>query len=262
VLAGHDNVTIIRTDRLLLPGPCKDLVAAAATQELTCLLDNDVMVTAGWITALIDAIEECAADAVTPLILENSIDNVHADLNFGDFNFRETAEGISLEFVPVAATAEELSGLEGPTPVQVAETHCLLFRTEVLKRLRPFQEPLNTREFIDTSLVLHKAGARLVLQPHSKVIFLPPPPVESDEMPFYLEKWDLDQAAWSHQRIKDKWGLARIPESFNFVTRRVRNRSRLSWLKYTLTTRIPGRVARIARGITGPLARRQDDETA
>jgi GT2 family glycosyltransferase len=229
VLAGHENVRIIRTDEVLMPSPCKQLIAEVCTQELICLTENDVIVTEGWLPPLIEALQERSADVVAPLVLEDSIDTAHGDMNVGRLSFRESDEGISLEIVPDVENSQELGQLEGISEVEVAENHCLLFRTEVVCRLKPFEEPLSTREFIDSSLILKQAGARVVFQPASRVIFMSPPPVEPDEMRFYMDKWNLDRAAWSHERIKEKWGVVSIPESFHFVRDRLQRRSRWRW---------------------------------
>jgi GT2 family glycosyltransferase len=247
ILAGHENVQVIRTDRQLHPGPCKELIASASKQELTCLLENDVIVLDDWLPPLIAALEERSASVVTPLVLEDSPTKVHADMNFGNFDFRETKDGVELEIIPVAETAKELAGMKGLSEVDVAETHCLLFRTEILHRLRPFEEPLNTREFIDTSLTLHKAGFPIVFQPASRVVFKTPPPVELEERPFFLEKWNYTQAQWSHQRVREKWDLARIPESLPFLSERMNRITRWGWFWYTLTTRVPRRATRVLR---------------
>lgn len=245
-LSGHENVRVIHSEEPLLPNQAKELIAEASSTELTCLLENDVFVTDGWLSKLVDAMRIRSADVVMPMIYENSFGDTHGDKNLGYFNFRETAEGTRLEFLPID-TVER--GKEELPLIDVAEVHCLLFRTEVLQRLRPFREPLTTREFVDTSLTLHRAGARLVFQPASEVVFMSPPPVERDEMRFFLAKWDLERAAWTHERIGRKWNLVGFPNSMSFVRERRHRISQrqLSW--YRLRRRIVRRAKRTLRGL-------------
>ena len=247
LIAGRENVRIIRTDRFLLPGPCKELIAQVCDNELTCLLENDVLVTEGWLPPMIAALQEHAADVVTPLVLEGSPHKVHADENFGDFEFKQTERGTELNIIPMARSEREMERITSVRQIEVAETHCLLFRTEALKRAEPFHEAVNTREFLDTFLALRKAGLVTVFQPASRVIFMTPPPVEPDELPFFTEKWNHETAVHSHERIREKWNLASIPSSLEFIGERWHRLSRLRWFWYTLTTRVPRRASRELR---------------
>ena len=247
LLAGRENVRIIRTEKKLLPGPCKELIADVCDTELICLIENDVIVTEGWLTSMIDAIQEYPADVVSPMVLEGSPHKIHADKNFGHFKFVQTERGTELSIVPIAHTARELSQITSVTPIECGETHCLLFRTEALKRTKPFREPLNTREFIDTFLTLREAGVTFVFQPASRVIFVPPPPVEPDEMPFFAAKWDKQLAADSHRLILEKWNLAAFPPSIGFVTEHWYRASRVRWFFFSINTRVRRRLARELR---------------
>jgi GT2 family glycosyltransferase len=248
VLAGRPNVRIIRTESILMPGPCKELIANLTTTDLTCFLENDVFVTRNWLAHLLAAMVEHPAEVVVPMVMEGSPHKIHADMNMGHFDFQKNDEGTALDIVPIEITHQFLDS-GSLAELDVAETHCMLFRTEVLHRLKPFAEALNTREFIDTCLTLHRAGIPIILQPASRVIFTTPPPVESDELAFFQEKWNYELAAQSHQRIRDKWNLVSIPESLAFIRERQHRINRRRWLMYTITTRVPRRASRMLRSL-------------
>jgi GT2 family glycosyltransferase len=247
LLGGRENVRIIRTEELLLPGPCKELVIDVAGGELTCLVENDVIVTEGWLGGLIDAIEAYPADVVTPMILEDSEHKMHADANFGFFEFHEGAKGTELTIRPLARTARELSRYKGVTAITVGETHCLLGRTEALRRVKAFSEPLNTREFLDTFLQMRKGGLTIAYQPSSRVVFHAPPPILPDELAFFTAKWDYDHGVWSHQRVLEKWDLVEIPGSLGFIKERWQRVNRLKWFLFTLRVRAPRKALRELR---------------
>ena len=96
----------------------------------------------------------------------------------------------------------------------------MLFRTDVIRRVRPFDDFITARDFVDISLTLRDAGVRMVFEPKSDVTVNIPPPVQRDEMPFYAHRWNYDRAIASHERIMEKWNLTYLPSSMAFVRER------------------------------------------
>src|SRR6266581_9711816 len=85
LLHGRENVTVIRRDEYLLPNPCRNLVVQESQDELVCLIENDNLVSHGWLTRFVSAIEQHDAGVVIPLIMEGRPGNakVHFDSNLG-----------------------------------------------------------------------------------------------------------------------------------------------------------------------------------
>ena len=251
----HSNVRVIHRDEWLLPHQSKQLVAEASTTELTCLMENDLLVTAGWLTSLVDAMRKMSADVVVPRLFENSIDAGHGEQNLGHFVFTDTEAGKVLSILPLGP--EAVSGADSGAlhEVEVAEPHCYLFKTEVLKRTMPFQELINTRDFIDVFLTLKAAGVKCVYQPASRLTFMSPPPVHRDERPYYSFRWDMERAVWSHARIKEKWDLAQISDSVEFVRERRSRTSQWAWFWFRFKQRLPRRIARVRRALLSPLSK-------
>lgn len=105
--------------------------------------------------------------------------------------------------------------------IELIETHCILFRNEVLRRIGQFDEAVEqSRQEIDLDLGLHHAGVRCVFEPKARVTFSPPPPIYPEERDYYLFKWDVERARRSHARIKEKWNLVGVPTSIPFVEAR------------------------------------------
>jgi hypothetical protein len=223
VLEGRDNVTIITADHYLLPNQSKNLVVSHASGEWLCLIENDVLVQDGWLSSLIAACREHPADVAVPLIMEGPLGSgkVHFDDLLGQVREVDGAHGRQLEIVPRTGNKEQDRGTDRRT-VQFMEQHCLLFRRSVFERIGPYDEHLNTRDEIDLSLALYKAGVAVVYEPKCEVHYLPPYPPREDEADYFFMKWDLEQAMKSRDRIREKWNLVTVPGDMAFVQDRNR----------------------------------------
>lgn len=227
VLEGRDNVTIIQTDHYLLPNQSKNLVVEEAKGKWLCMIENDVLVQDGWLSTLIAACEEHPADVAVPLIMEGPLGagKVHFDDLLGEVREVQSPDGVRLEIAPRTRKKEQDRGTRRRT-VQFMEQHCLLFRRSVFDRIGPYDGELNTRDEIDLSLSLYKAGVPVVYEPACEVHYLPPYPPRDDETDYFFMKWDLDRAQKSRDRIREKWNLVEVPGDMAFV----RDRNRIGTL--------------------------------
>jgi hypothetical protein len=214
VLAGRSDVEIVSTDRPLLPAASKNLVVERADSDYLCLVENDVLFTEGWLESLLAACEEFPADVAAPVILEGRGDREHFDKLLGSIVESDAEPGrLRIRRLPAPrnATFER-------TKVDLVEQHCLLFRTGVFEQIGRFDEELNTRDEIDLSVALWRAGLTIVLEPEAVIRYVPPNArVADDEVPFYSQRWDLARAIRSRERIRDRWNLEETPGDLGFV---------------------------------------------
>jgi hypothetical protein len=227
LLQGRENVTVIRRDEYLLPNQCRNLVLEKSQDELVCLIENDNLVSHGWLRRFVSAIEQPDAGAVIPLIMEGRPGNarVHFDSNLGSVREVQTPDGPKWDVVPRPGKKEADVGAHSRFE-QFMETHCLFFRRRALDQIGPFDEELNTSEEIDVSLALYKAGVPAVFAPECVVHYIQPPqPVSPDDRGYFLKKWDIEQAHRSHQHLEHKWNLVRMPQLLGFVEERNRRGS-------------------------------------
>ncbi len=251
-ITGRDNVEFIEGGGPIHSNACKVLVAEASTSEYTCMLENDLLVSEGWLESLIAAMEDCNADVAVPRILEGWDAHYHDDSNIGQLDFRQGESGMELHIASLGES-RELDAIREPQPITMSEAHCFLFRTSVLKRVQPFDPALTAREEVDICLALHKAGVPMVLQPSSRLVFIPPPPVHPDEQPYFLHKWDYQGVIGSHQYIHDKWGMVRFPTGYDIQKTRVHRLTRLGWFRYRALhrwRRAPFKALKTARQLT------------
>jgi GT2 family glycosyltransferase len=212
VLDRHDNWRMLRSDHYLLPAAAKNLILREVRSDYVCLLENDTLFTDGWLEALVDACETFPADVAAPAIREGHGEEEHFDAHLG--TLVQTEDGL-WDIKPLKRARNAVPERER---VQFVEQHCLLFRRSVFDRIGRYDEELNTRDEVDLSLALHHAGATVVLEPRSIVNYVPPSSApEEDELPYYRMRWDLDRAAASRERIKQRWSLVDTPGDLGFV---------------------------------------------
>lgn len=221
VLEGRDNVKVLRTGRYMLTNEAHNLIMREATGQFLCLIENDILVEDDWLSPLLSACEEYSAEVAVPIILERQeeFEKIHFDDRLGHISSIPGADGPKVE-IHLRSTSKEYDLDTSRRTIGMLETHCMLCRIDVFQRTGPFDESLNTRAEVDFSLALHHAGARIVFEPKSRVIYSPPPPVFPEERDYYLFKWDLQRAAENHRHLVDKWNLAELPPSTDFVRMR------------------------------------------
>ena len=214
VLDGHDDWSMISVDRPLLPAESKNLILREARTDYVCLLENDNLFNDGWLEALLDACERGPADVAAPLIREGRGADGHFDRHLGSVVPSTERPGL-WEVTPLTRPREATAHTER---VEFVEQHCLLFRRSVFDRIGAYDEELNTRDEVDLSMALRAADARVVLEPRAVVNYVPPTsPPEADELPFYRNRWDLDRAIISRERIRERWSLVDTPGDLEFV---------------------------------------------
>jgi hypothetical protein len=240
VLQGRDNVKIIHRDHYLLPNQSKNLVIQETQDEYLCLIENDNLVQDRWLSQLIVACEEYPADVAVPLIIQGPLGGgkVHFDDLLGQVRTVQTTDGVKWEIQPRTDCKEKDRGRSERRVVQFMEQHCLLFRRSVFDRIGPYDEELNTRDEIDLSLALYKAGVRVVFEPKCEIHYIPPYPPRPDETDYFFMKWDLKRAVKSRDRIQKKWNLVHVSGDMEFI--KDRNRiGQLHRVKEELRTLVP-----------------------
>jgi hypothetical protein len=204
IVANTPHTEILHFDRYLLPNESRNRVIEASREEYVCLIDNDVLVEQGWLSALIDALEGESAGVARPYVIEGL--RPHFDPTLGPLEF---TAGVPNRRVRITRPTrrKEFEPEGGRRLVEWMEMHCLFFRRSALDQIGLLDPELNTREHVDLALSLRAAGIKTVFDPASHVRFVPPPPVQPEERPFFSFRWDLNRAVVSHTRIKNRWNL-------------------------------------------------------
>lgn len=211
---GNHPVEIISTDRPILPATSKNLILDRVETEYVALVENDVLYTPGWLESLLEACEREPADVAAPLIYDGREYKSHFDKHLGEV-LPSTSEPGKREVVPLSKQRNSATHRER---VQFVEQHCLLFRTDTFERIGRYDEELNTRDEVDLSMALYDAGCTVVLEPASRIHYVPPTwRPDPEEIPFYANRWDIKRAISSREIIRDRWNLVETPGDLGFV---------------------------------------------
>ena len=221
LIEGRDNIRVLRTDHVLLPNEAKNLVIRETKTEYLCLIENDNLVEPGWLDKFLKACEEMPADVAVPLLMENrpGSTKVHFDTALGSIEVVQTDEGEKLHVKPRKHTGELAK--KGRQYQEFMEVHCLFFRTSVFEKIGGFDEEVNMSEEVDLSIALQQAGVPCVFEPACVIHYiLPEYPLPESDLPFYMNKWDLDRARKSIETIQNRWKLTRPPQILGFTAER------------------------------------------
>lgn len=195
----------------LTPNEARNLALRQVTTRYTAFVDNDALVTPGWLEPLVEVAEREGAWLVGPLYLIDELERGHVHMSGGWLGFRE--ENGQRRFHeahrdPDAQLAAVRGRLEA-SPTELVEFHCMLARTELFARIGELDEGLLTHaEHVDLCLRVQQAGLPIWFEPRSTVTYLPPKSLERNELDFYLLRWNEAWNQASIDRFCDKWQLA------------------------------------------------------
>jgi GT2 family glycosyltransferase len=205
---------LIRVNRYLSPNKSRNIGLSQVTTKYVAFLDNDVIVSPGWLERLIDCAEETNATVVGPLMCQDQ--PVHEIIHFaggeshiwtdnnGESPRRRLREKMYKQGKQVAEVRDELQRQE----TELAEFHCVLVRRGIFDRLGPLDEGmLNTKEHLDFCMTVREAGETVYFEPASLVTYVPGPPLELTDLPFYMLRWSDAWQLNSLHRLRDKWNL-------------------------------------------------------
>lgn len=201
---------LVRTERYLSPNQARNIGLREATTEYVVFVDNDLLVTDGWLGSMLSCAEETGAWVVGPLYLEGDPADEIVHMAGGDLAFAGEPGRRSF------TTTHRYQGTAIPslaTPlvresVGFVEFHCMLVRRDVFDRLGPLDEELlNTREHLDLCIQVRDAGGDVVFEPSSVVTYRTPPPIDLVDVPYFWLRWSEEWTQRSLGHFVAKYGI-------------------------------------------------------
>lgn len=205
---GFDLVT---TTEYISPNRARNLGMERVSTPYVAFVDNDLIVTEGWLDRLLVCAKETGAPVVGPLYFEGDPGKRVVHMAGGDYELNGDHGKRSFSTVH-RFQGERLETVDDKIvrePVDFVEFHCMLVESDVLRNLGGLDEKLlSTREHLDLCLLVAEAGHQVYLEPDSRVTYLTPPPVDLGDVPFFLRRWS---EAWNRASLEHfctKHGIA------------------------------------------------------
>ncbi|MGH9022871.1 MAG: glycosyltransferase family 2 protein [Acidimicrobiia bacterium] len=201
---------LVRSERYLSPNQSRNLGLSHVKTKYVAFVDNDLFVTPGWLSALVECAEETGAWAVGPLYFQGDPADriIHmaqgwiemtGEAPHRTFSTNQSFQGVCVDDVPEPLKRE---------PCHYAEFHCMLLRTDVFEKVGLLDEELmNTREHIDICMRIRDAGGEVWFEPASRVTYSTPPPFALTDVPFYWLRWSEEWGRRSMSRFCEKYGI-------------------------------------------------------
>ena len=203
---------LLRTNYYLSPNQARNLGLAEVNTKYLAFVDNDVVVTPGWLTQLMRCAEETDAAVVGPLMCQERPLHEIVHCAGGDSHIwvdkngrRRFREKMCLQGKRVNEVRDRLRRQE----TELAEFHCVLVRRSIFDKSGFLDEAiLNTKEHLDFCMLVRQTGEKVYFEPDCIVTYVPGPPLEFSDLHYYMLRWsDAWQLASLH-RLRDKWNLA------------------------------------------------------
>lgn len=214
-----DSLGFVRSSRYLTPNQSRNLGASKSDTQYTVFIENDVFVSAGWLTALVNCAKEADADIVTPLVCIGEPISEKIHLAGGEMyielqtnpktnrQVRRLRTKHHFPNQPLSKVREKLSRTE----CSLVDLHCVLVRTAALREIGGFDENLlSTREHADFCLSVAKAGGALYCEPSAVVTYVPgvfPNNVSWSDLPYFMLRWSDEWERVSLDYFREKWDL-------------------------------------------------------
>lgn len=209
--AARYGFRLLRTERYLSPNQARNLGLRHVRTPYVVFLDNDVIVTPGWLEPLVRCAEQTGAWVVGPLNFEGDLDDLEIHNAGGFLTFegppgqQDLVQDNRYGHQPLSALPEGLDRLQ----VDYVELHCALVRRSAFDAIGPLDEQLlSTREHLDLCLQVTRAGGTVWSELTSRVTYDHPPPVTATDLPFFVLRWSEAWNDASVRRFMAKYGLS------------------------------------------------------
>ncbi len=212
--AAQKQFQLIRTEHYLSPNHARNLGLRQVDTKYVVFIDNDVIVTPGWLKAAVDCAEETNATVVSPLICQYLPlhEEVHcaggeSGIKVETKNDTTTRRFIEKIFKQGRKVADVRANLQRQE-TGLAEFHCMMVETEIFDKIGLLDEGLlNTKEHVDLCILVASAGGKIYLEPESLVTYVPGPPLQWSDVGYYMLRWSDAWELASLKRLRDKWNL-------------------------------------------------------
>jgi glycosyltransferase involved in cell wall biosynthesis len=210
--ASKFGFTLLRTETFLSPNQARNLAIPFVRSKYVIFMDNDVMVSPGWLEPLLNCAEETGAWVAAPLYFEFEPEGAKIHMFGGKCRLetlpsggRAYIERHDLPHVRLCDLREPLTRRE----TELVEFHTTLVATAALRKLGPLDEGLlNHAEHGDLCLQVRQAGKKIFLEPRSRITCVPPRRLSGVDLEYFRLRWSEAWTVATCDRLQDKYQLS------------------------------------------------------
>jgi len=199
-LTKYENIEIIISDN---PYPSISLynVISQIDTAYTIFLDNNILFRELWLEKLIECMEFYNAGIVGPVYLwkKNKIHMYGGDTNITNNNFSERHYLVDED--------EKILNRLKPRKCNFVEYHCLMIRTDLLKKNVLDPSLLIIHQHIDLSFSVKELGYDTYVTPYSVITYVNDFKIEDYEKEFFKIRWNNDMVEKDIKYFCKKWKL-------------------------------------------------------
>ncbi|HEY9888181.1 MAG TPA: glycosyltransferase [Candidatus Obscuribacterales bacterium] len=202
---------LVRTNHYLHPNQARNLGLQQVETPYLVFIDNDVIVSPGWLTALLQCAEDTQATVVGPLMCERQ--PLHHIVHFAGGESRVVTDiygrrHLREKMYKQKKLVKDVHPQLQRTPSELAEFHCVLVRRSIFDTIGPLDEAMyNTKEHLDFCMTVANAGGTVYFEPASIVTYVPGPPLELGDLHYYMLRWSDEWTLNSLRHLREKWNL-------------------------------------------------------
>jgi GT2 family glycosyltransferase len=218
-LAVVRDFTLIRRDVVVSANEARNLALAHVDTEFVVFLDNDTIVSTGWLELLEQCARDTGATAVVPVVLWGGPGErrVHCARGHAAIVGSGPTRRYDEHNEDIGKPADDVESL-APAPTTFAELHCLLVRTATLRELGPLDEELvAAREHSELILGIAQLGGTVWFEPRVVVRYPWPKSLRASDYPFYMVRWSDEWGTRSFARFNATWSIADTSDDAKFA---------------------------------------------
>lgn len=202
---------LISTERYVSPNVARNLALSRVRTKYVALVDNDVLVSPGWLERLVACADAKGASVVGPVVCQGDPaagvvrtagGTAQVVRQAGQVEFKHGCRFHGRPLSQVQATLQ-------CEPVDQVPFHAVLLRTSMFENVGLLDEQLlSAAEHLDYCLRARIHGQSVYLEPSSVVTYVPPPPFEATDLDYFQLRWSDAWNRASLERFASKWGLS------------------------------------------------------
>ena len=204
----QNGYTLLRSRNIATSNQARNAAIEIVVTKYVAFVDNDTLVTDGWLMPLVKCAEETGAWAVGPTICERMPEAIWLHGYDGELEIRQSPDGRRYyhdfhykAHVALDSVRDQLKRMETP----IVEFHAQLVAMEAFRALGNYNENIiNMYDYGDFLLRIQAHGKKIMLEPTSLVTYVPPRGVPPEDRRFFELRWceawtDLTYEAMAEQ---------------------------------------------------------------